>query len=188
MSRVFKDEKAPYVSEEGESVGAKAGRRSALDTEVRPGGARGQGWWWVALSYTEQPLCAGNCPSSVSLGPHVSAGCFGLKKAQVKGAQTENDLAQRTSTEAGQISSQMIQAFKGVISMVFRCLCSAIHRLSFILRVLLMVTQQLPKYTRLLDCDQWEKPASWGSHQRARKLLITIPWKTSFLFHWPNLS
>ena len=80
MSRVFKGETAPNVSEEGESVGAKAGHRSALDKEVRPGGARGQGWRLVVLSYTEQPLCAGKCPSSVSLGPHVSAGCFGLKK------------------------------------------------------------------------------------------------------------
>ena len=44
MSRVFKGETAPNVSEEGESVGAKAGHRSALDKEVRPGGARGQGW------------------------------------------------------------------------------------------------------------------------------------------------
>ena len=70
MSRVFKGETAPNVSEEGESVGAKAGHRSALDKEVRPGGARGQGWRRVVLSYTEQPLCAGKCPSSVSLGPH----------------------------------------------------------------------------------------------------------------------
>lgn len=105
MSRVFKGETALNVSEGGDSVGAKAGCRSALDREVRPGGATGQGWWWVALSYTEQPLCAGNCPASVSLGPHISAGCFGLKKTQVKGAQTEKELAQRTSTEAGQISS-----------------------------------------------------------------------------------
>ena len=105
MSRVFKGETALNVSEEGDSVGAKAGCRSALDREVRPSGARGQGWWQVALSYTEQPLCAGNCPASVSLGPHISAGCFELKKAQVKGAQTEKELAQRTSTEAGQISS-----------------------------------------------------------------------------------
>lgn len=82
MSRVCKGETALNVSEEGDSVGAKVGCRSALDREVRPGRARGQGWWRVALSYTEQSLCAGNCPSSVSLGPHVSAGCFGLKKAQ----------------------------------------------------------------------------------------------------------
>ena len=125
--------------------GSKGWTQVVLDKEVRPGGARGQGWWRVALSYTEQPLCVVKCRSSVSLSPYVSAGCFGLKKAQVKGAQPENELAQRTSTEAGQISSQTIQAFRG-ISTVFQCLCSAIHRLSFILRVLLMVTQQLPKY------------------------------------------
>lgn len=45
-----------------EVAGAKAGGRPALDGEARPGGAGGGKRWGggEVLSFTEQPLCAGN--------------------------------------------------------------------------------------------------------------------------------